>query len=58
MSHNIKKVVLATCEIVAVKIKPSSATTAQDIYYVLITIVTCFGSFNGNLQAISHNTKY
>jgi hypothetical protein len=41
----------------AVKIKPSFATTVQDIYYVLITIVTCFGSFNGHLQAISHNTK-
>jgi hypothetical protein len=27
----------------AVKVKPSFATTAQDIYYVPITIATCFG---------------
>jgi hypothetical protein len=39
----------------AVKIKPSFATTVQDIDYVLITIATCFGSFNGHLQVISHN---
>jgi hypothetical protein len=38
----------------AVKIKPSLATTVPDIYYVPITIATCFGSFSGHLQAISH----
>jgi hypothetical protein len=36
----------------AVKIKPSFATTVQDIYYVLITIATCFGLFNGHPQVI------
>jgi hypothetical protein len=41
----------------AVKIKPSFATTVRDIYYVPITISTCFDSFNGNLQVISHNIK-
>jgi hypothetical protein len=35
-----------------VKIKPSLATTVQDIYYVLIVIATCFGLFNGHPQVI------
>jgi hypothetical protein len=35
-----------------VKIKPSLATTVQDIYYVLIIIATCFGLFSGHLQVI------
>jgi hypothetical protein len=36
----------------AVKIKSLFATTLQDIYYVLITIPTCFSSFSGHLQVI------
>jgi hypothetical protein len=35
-----------------VKIKPSLATTVQDIYYILIIIAACFGAFNGHPQAI------
>jgi hypothetical protein len=41
----------------AVKIKPLFAATVQDVYYVLITIAACFGSFSGHLQAISQSTK-
>jgi hypothetical protein len=35
-----------------VKIKSSLATTVKDINYVLITIATCLGLFNGHPQAI------
>jgi hypothetical protein len=38
------------CTIKVVKIKPSLATTVQDIYYVLIIILTCFGLLNGHPQ--------